>query len=43
VSIYTGYIGSASFLSTVLKVVDRLRAINPNLVYGKGFLLFNFC
>ncbi|KAJ4770319.1 Pyridoxal kinase [Rhynchospora pubera] len=29
----TGYIGSASFLSTVLKVVNRLRSINPNLVY----------
>lgn len=37
VCIYAGYIGSASFLSTVLKVVDRLRSINPNLVYGKGF------
>ncbi|KAJ3692382.1 hypothetical protein LUZ60_012732 [Juncus effusus] len=29
----TGYIGSVSFLSNVLKVVDRLRSINPNLIY----------
>ncbi|XP_027160395.1 pyridoxal kinase isoform X2 [Coffea eugenioides] len=29
----TGYIGSVSFLNTVLKVVDKLRAINPGLTY----------
>ncbi|KAK4393568.1 Pyridoxal kinase [Sesamum angolense] len=29
----TGYIGSVSFLNTVLKVVDKLRSINPNLTY----------
>ncbi|CAI9766904.1 unnamed protein product [Fraxinus pennsylvanica] len=29
----TGYIGSISFLNTVLKVVDKLRSINPKLTY----------
>ncbi|RAL46621.1 unnamed protein product [Cuscuta campestris] len=29
----TGYIGSVSFLEKVLQVVDKLRAINPELVY----------
>ncbi|KAF5180453.1 Pyridoxal kinase [Thalictrum thalictroides] len=29
----TGYIGSVSFLNTVLQVVDKLRAINPKLTY----------
>ncbi|GFP95580.1 pyridoxal kinase [Phtheirospermum japonicum] len=29
----TGYIGSASFLNTVLKAVDKLRSINPGLTY----------
>ncbi|KAK9115382.1 hypothetical protein Syun_022179 [Stephania yunnanensis] len=29
----TGYIGSVSFLDTVLQVVDKLRTINPNLIY----------
>lgn len=29
----TGYIGSVSFLNTVLQVVDKLRSINPNLTY----------
>ncbi|CAI9780824.1 unnamed protein product [Fraxinus pennsylvanica] len=29
----TGYIGSVSFLNTVLKVVDKLRSINPKLTY----------
>ncbi|KAK6151047.1 hypothetical protein DH2020_015979 [Rehmannia glutinosa] len=29
----TGYIGSVSFLNTVLKVVDKLRSINPGLTY----------
>ncbi|XP_071913436.1 pyridoxal kinase-like isoform X3 [Coffea arabica] len=33
----TGYIGSVSFLNTVLKVVDKLRAINPGLTYEGGF------
>ncbi|KAK6125395.1 hypothetical protein DH2020_040864 [Rehmannia glutinosa] len=30
---HTGYIGSVSFLNTVLKVVDKLRSINPGLTY----------
>nr|GMC59981.1 pyridoxal kinase isoform X1 [Ipomoea batatas] len=29
----TGYIGSVSFLEMVLRVVDKLRTINPKLVY----------
>ncbi|XP_074570475.1 pyridoxal kinase-like [Curcuma longa] len=29
----TGYIGSISFLHAVLQVVDRLRTVNPGLVY----------
>lgn len=29
----TGYIGSVSFLNTVLEVVDKLRSVNPNLTY----------
>ncbi|KAI5684353.1 hypothetical protein M9H77_05581 [Catharanthus roseus] len=29
----TGYIGSVSFLNTVLKAVEKLRSINPNLTY----------
>ncbi|XP_074308337.1 pyridoxal kinase [Silene latifolia] len=29
----TGYIGSVSFLNTVLEVVTKLRSVNPGLVY----------
>ncbi|CAD6267124.1 unnamed protein product [Miscanthus lutarioriparius] len=29
----TGYIGSVSFLDTVLQVVDKLRSVNPDLLY----------
>ncbi|XP_065872289.1 pyridoxal kinase [Euphorbia lathyris] len=29
----TGYIGSVSFLNTVLEVVNKLRTVNPNLTY----------
>lgn len=29
----TGYIGSVSFLNTVLQVVEKLRSINPELTY----------
>ncbi|KAG0598656.1 hypothetical protein M758_12G091300 [Ceratodon purpureus] len=29
----TGYIGSVSFLETVLRVVKKLRTVNPNLIY----------
>ncbi|XP_020251818.1 pyridoxal kinase [Asparagus officinalis] len=29
----TGYIGSVSFLKTVLEVVEKLRSINPGLIY----------
>ena len=29
----TGYIGSVSFLETIVKIIKALRDINPNLVY----------
>ena len=29
-----GYIGSVSFLDTILKVVEKLRSVNPGLIYG---------
>lgn len=29
----TGYIGSLSFLECVLRVVEKLRSVNPNLIY----------
>lgn len=31
----TGYIGNASFLRQVAKIVQKLRAVEPELVYGK--------
>ncbi|KAL0904534.1 hypothetical protein M5K25_026658 [Dendrobium thyrsiflorum] len=34
-SILKGYIGSVSFLDAVLGVVEKLRLINPELLYGK--------
>jgi pyridoxal/pyridoxine/pyridoxamine kinase len=34
---FSGYIGSVSFLETVLQVVEKLRSVNPDLVYGKSF------
>ena len=34
----TGYIGSLSLLETIAEVVERLRKINPNLIYGKPHL-----
>lgn len=37
-----GYIGSVSFLEMVLRVVDKLRTINPKLVYGKYTRKFSF-
>uniref|UniRef100_A0A0C9S8F5 pyridoxal kinase n=1 Tax=Wollemia nobilis TaxID=56998 RepID=A0A0C9S8F5_9CONI len=29
----TGYIGSVSFLDTILRVVEKLRSVNPDLIY----------
>jgi hypothetical protein len=29
-----GYIGSVSFLESVISVVKKLKAINPDLIYG---------
>lgn len=37
---FAGYIGSVSFLNTVLEVVNKLRSINPNLTYGKEIVPF---
>ena len=31
-----GYIGSLSFLETILRVVEKLRTKNPNLIYGES-------
>ena len=31
----TGYIGSLSLLETIVTVVQRLRKINPEIIYGK--------
>lgn len=31
----TGYIGSSSFLNCIAKLVKHLKAVNPNLIYGK--------
>ncbi|MQL90949.1 hypothetical protein Taro_023559 [Colocasia esculenta] len=31
--IFAGYIGSVSFLNTILQVVNKLRLVNPSLVY----------
>jgi len=30
----TGYIGSSSFLLQVKKVIQDLKQVNPNLIYG---------
>ena len=35
----TGYVGSPSFLKQIAQVVQQLRKINPNLVYGKKTLI----
>ena len=32
--LFAGYIGSVSFLNTVLEVINKLRSINPKLSYG---------
>jgi len=29
----TGYIGSVSFLETILRVVEKLRSVNPDMIY----------
>lgn len=46
---FAGYIGSVSFLNTILEVVNKLRSINPKLIYGEyitfqikiGLLIFS--
>ena len=32
--LFSGYVGSKSFLQEVLQVVHQLRKANPNLVFG---------
>lgn len=32
---FIGYIGSVSFLNTILEVVSKLRTVNPKLTYGE--------
>ena len=32
--LFSGYVGSKSFLEEVLQVVHQLRKANPNLVFG---------
>lgn len=34
ISLFAGYIGSVSFLNTILEVVKKLRSVNPKLTYG---------
>ena len=34
-NLFAGYIGSVSFLNTILEVVNKLRSINPKLIYGE--------
>jgi hypothetical protein len=36
----TGYIGSTGFLKYIAQVVEQLRQINPDLVYGKNDFVF---
>ncbi|KAK9269077.1 hypothetical protein L1049_000845 [Liquidambar formosana] len=36
--VFAGYIGSVSFLNTVLEVINKLRSINPRLTYGELFI-----
>ena len=33
-NVFAGYIGSVSFLNTVLEVITKLRSVNPGLLYG---------
>jgi pyridoxine kinase len=40
---YSGYIGSVSFLNTVLQVAEKLRSVNPDLIYGNHFSPFIIC
>jgi hypothetical protein len=38
-TLFAGYIGSVSFLNTILEVVNKLRSINPKLIYGEHITL----
>ena len=35
IDVFSGYIGSVSFLDAVLEVVHKLRSVNPKLTYGE--------
>ena len=35
IGVFSGYIGSVSFLNAVLEVVHKLRSVNPKLTYGE--------
>ncbi|KAA8530639.1 hypothetical protein F0562_005427 [Nyssa sinensis] len=37
----TGYIGSVSFLNTVLEVINKLRSLNPKLTYEDTIFLYD--
>ena len=34
-NLFAVYIGSVSFLNTIFEVVNKLRSINPKLIYGE--------
>ena len=38
-NLFAGYIGSVSFLNTILEVVNKLRSINPKLIYVEYIIL----
>lgn len=31
----TGYVGSISFLNQIVQVIQHLKTVNPNIVYGR--------
>ena len=39
----TGYIGDPTFLKQTVEVAKSLKAVNPNLVYGKAINVINIC
>ena len=39
----TGYIGDPTFLKQTVEVAISLKAVNPNLVYGKDINVINIC
>lgn len=41
IGVFSGYIGSVSFLNAVLEVVHKLRSVNPKLTYGEYIIEYN--